>query len=451
LLRSGQWQGEVKQRARDGRELTVATHWIVYTADDGSPTGVAEVHNDVTELRRAEAEIRDADRRKDLFIATLAHELRNPLAPLRNGLDLLQVTRSASDDEGPILEIMHRQMEHIVRMVDDLLDISRLNTGRVELRRDRVMLADVVRDAVEACRCQLNRAGQELAVSLPQTPVALYADSARLVQIFVNLLSNAGKFTPSGGRISLSARLDGECVAVHIRDTGAGIPAPALPHIFDTFVQFDKAGSGEGLGLGLSIVRMLVEMHGGRVEAHSAGPGQGSEFIVRLPMTDSLSGARSDAGSGVVPQTGTPTTHRILVVDDNRDAARMLSLMLNKNGFECREAYSGPSALLEAAEFAPDAFLLDLGLPGMNGLELARAIRSIPSFHDTLLIAVSGWDKEEDRRQTREAGFDHHFAKPVAFGELQKLLVNRLQPAGRMPAPIQPVVALPTTATGCCS
>jgi signal transduction histidine kinase/CheY-like chemotaxis protein len=439
LLRSGQWQGEVGQHARDGRELTVATHWIVYTADDGSPTGVAEVHNDVTELRRAEAEIRDLDRRKDLFIATLAHELRNPLAPLRNGLDFLRVTRGSSAEEEPILEIMHRQMEHIVRMVDDLLDISRLNTGRVALRRDRVTLDDVVRDAVDACRSQLDRAGHELTLALPPQPVALYADSARLVQVFVNLLGNAAKFTPVGGRISLSAALEGGFVAVRVCDAGAGIPAQDLPHIFEPFVQFDSAGTGDGLGLGLSIVRMLVEMHGGRVEAHSAGPGQGSEFIVRLPVAGGLPGAESNAVSGVVPENGRPG-RRILVVDDNRDAARMLTLMLNKHGFVCREAFNGPSALELAEEFAPDAFLLDLGLPGMNGLELAQAIRRIPCFHDSLLIAVSGWDKEEDRRRTRDAGFDHHFAKPVAFGELQMLLVNRLQPDARLEIPVQAVV-----------
>jgi PAS domain S-box-containing protein len=420
LLRDGQWQGEVVQHHRDGRQLHVLVHCILYKAG----TSVAEVHNDVTELRRAEALIREADRRKDLFVAMLAHELRNPLAPLRTGLDVLRLTYGESAEDAPMLDIMQRQLEHVVRMVDDLLDVSRINTGKVELRRAPVLLSDVVRDASAACRPQIDEAQHNLTISLPDEPLCLYADGARLTQVLMNLLSNAAKFTPSGGRITLTATRDGKDAVVRVRDNGRGIDSESLPRVFEMFSQVDDARhrAPGGLGLGLSIVRNLVELHGGSVEAESAGSGQGAELIVRLPLSEMQSDRPDAAHSDMSATNGSVQPCRVLVVDDNQDAARTLTLLLEKVGFECRSCFDGPSALELAAQFEPHAILLDLGMPQMDGLEVARRLRAPPHACEALLIAVTGWDKEEDRRLSRDAGFDVHLAKPISLSTVQGLL-----------------------------
>ena len=423
LLRDGQWQGEVTQHRKDGAPLQIITHCILYQGDEQTP-GVAEVHSDVTDLRRAEAAIRDADRRKDLFVATLAHELRNPLAPLRTGLEVLQMTRSESEDDRDTLDIMQRQMEHVVRMVDDLLDVSRMNTGKIQLRLQPVPLADVVRDAVASCRPHIESQRHTLNVSLPDEPLLLQADSARLVQVLMNLLGNASKFTDPGGQIRLTAERVQDQVEIRVSDSGAGIAAAALPRIFDMFAQVDdpRDHCRGGLGLGLSIVRTLVELHGGTVHAESDGPGQGSTFLVRLPISTSRPTQPAAAPHDNAARNGAPHTGRVLVVDDNRDAARTLSLMLSKLGFECHSADDGHSALRLADELRPHAILLDLGMPGMSGLEVARRLRTQDQHQTVTLIAVTGWDKDEDRRQTREAGFDHHLAKPVEINRLRELL-----------------------------
>lgn len=423
LLRDGQWQGEVTQHRKDGAPLQVITHCILYRADEQS-AGVAEVHSNVTDLRRAEAAIRDADRRKDLFVATLAHELRNPLAPLRTGLEVLQMTRSDSEDDRDTLEIMQRQMEHVVRMVDDLLDVGRINTGKIQLRRQPVPLADLVRDAVESCRPHIDSQRHTLHVSLPDEPLLLHADSARLVQVLMNLLSNASKFTDPGGQIRLTAERLQDHVEIRVSDSGAGIAAAALPGIFDMFAQVDDPRNHcrGGLGLGLSIVRTLVELHGGTVHAHSDGLGQGSTFIVRLPVSTGHHTQPVAAPHDNAARNGSPHSGRVLVVDDNRDAARTLSLMLSKLGYECHSAEDGHSALKLADELRPHAILLDLGMPGMSGLEVARRLRAHDHHQAVTLIAVTGWDKDEDRRQSRAAGFDHHLAKPVEINRLRELL-----------------------------
>ncbi|MBX3437853.1 MAG: response regulator [Planctomycetaceae bacterium] len=424
LLRDGQWRGELIQTGKGDQRLNVVTHYILYSDECEDSRSVAEVHTDVTNLRLAEAAIRDSDRRKDIFVATLAHELRNPLAPLRSGLDVLRMTRKGSADDAAILEIMHRQLDHMVRMVDDLLDVTRMNTGKVELRLSPVNLADLVRDAVAACRTQIDTAGHELTVTIPQEDIQLEVDAARLVQVLTNLLSNAVKFTDAGGRICLSALPENGQIAIHVADTGCGIPATALPHVFEMFAQVDDPHfrSSGGLGLGLNIVRTLVELHGGTVEARSEGPGRGSDFIVRLPMIMQNATARATSLPNDSAPDGKSLLKRVLVVDDNRDAANLLTLMLTKSGFQCQSVFDGPSALLAVDDFRPEAVILDLGMPGMSGLEVAERLRAKERDERLLLIAVTGWDKEHDRLRSRQAGFDHHVAKPVPHEQLRTLL-----------------------------
>jgi CheY-like chemotaxis protein len=378
----------------------------------------------VTRQRQAEAELRESDRRKDVFIATLAHELRNPLAPVRSGLDLLQMTRASSDEDQTVLDMMGRQLSHMVRLIDDLLDIGRINTGKVTLCRKIVTLDEIVRDAVAAAKPQLDAAGHELVFDLPLLPVTLNADPDRLAQVLTNLLNNSAKFTPSPGRVSLAARMRDRQLEIEVRDPGIGINDDALPHIFTMFSQAENlhVRTHGGLGIGLSIVKAFVEMHGGTVEAFSDGNGRGSRFVVQLPCLTST--VLSPSANGKPHHEGNGRTHvpRVLVVDDNQDAARMLAATLRHYGYECREAFDGAEALKEAKGFEPEVFILDLGMPGMSGYELARALRVDERFANAMLIAATGWDKEEDRRQSRLAGFDHHLAKPVDVQTIKRLM-----------------------------
>jgi CheY-like chemotaxis protein len=315
-------------------------------------------------------------------------------------------------------------------MVDDLLDVSRINTGKVELRLSPTLLAEIIRDAVAACRPQIEAARHRLVVTVPDEDIYLQADAGRLVQVVVNLLSNAVKFTDAGGEIRLSATRDGEQAAICVQDTGAGIPAESLPHIFDMFAQVEDPyrRSRGGLGLGLNIVRTLVELHGGKAEARSHGRGRGAEFIVRLPVLNNHFPSAVETRRSHSAQLGHPSSQRVLVVDDNRDAASTLTIMLTKAGFVCRSVFDGPSALAAAADFDPHVVILDLGMPGMNGLEVARQFRAQENHNGLVLIAVTGWDKQDDRRLTKEAGFDHHLAKPVPFEQLRTLLGPSARP-----------------------
>jgi PAS domain S-box-containing protein len=375
------------------------------------------------EHARAVEALKEADQRKDEFLATLAHELRNPLAPISNAVHLMRRPdgRRVTDR---LMGIVERQVHQIVKLVDDLLEISRITRGKIELDRQPVRLADAVQDAVETSRPLVERARHQLSVTLPDEALTLCADSVRLTQVLSNLINNAAKYTEAGGHIWLDAEREGDGVAIRVRDNGLGIQANQLPRVFDMFAQAQQPGEisgSDGLGIGLAIVRKLVEMHGGTVEAHSPGLRQGSEFVVRLPLVPETDAACPLAAT--MPR-GALGGHRILVVDDNRDAADTLALLLESHGAVTRVVYDGEAALAELDVFMPDTVLLDLGMPGMDGLEVARRLRADPRRASLRLVALTGWGQESDRRRTREAGFDHHLTKPVDFTALQAWLTE---------------------------
>jgi CheY-like chemotaxis protein len=379
--------------------------------------------------------LQDADRRKDEFLATLAHELRNPLAPVRNSLELMKLAGGDADLLDRSRAMMERQLAQMVRLVDDLLDVSRITRNRLELRRRPVDLAPIVLHAVEATRPLFEEARHELNVNLPPGTIRLDADPERLTQVFGNLLINACKYTEPGGRIWLSAELSPGAVVVQVRDDGIGIPPDRLPEIFELFTQVDGSleRSQGGLGIGLSLVKRIVEMHDGRVTAHSEGRGHGSTFAVRLPL---LVEGRAFVPPSEPARDAPPTTRgRILVVDDNRDGAESLALLLGRTGADTRIAYDGNEAIDAAASFRPDVILLDLGLPKLNGYEACRAIRAEAWGRDIVIVALTGWGQEEDRRRSAEAGFDGHLVKPVEHAALttvlEELAASRGRPLGR--------------------
>lgn len=397
---------------------------------DGEVEVVAGTTRDITErkqledhLRQLAAELSAADRRKDEFLATLAHELRNPLTPIRTGLELM---RMIGDDRAAMEEIrtrMEDQAKQLVRLVDDLLDISRITSGKVTLRKERVELASAVQSAVDATYSFIEGAGHQLIITLPPQSIFLEADPARLAQIFSNLLTNAARYTIDQGSIWLTAERQESDVTVTVKDTGIGIPTDMLELIFEMFSQVDRSleRSQSGLGIGLTLVKKLVEMHGGAVKAYSAGPDQGSEFIVRLPLiTDKqIQAPQSMNDNGVVS-----SKLCILVVDDNRDSAEMLSMVLKALGNETYTAHDGLEAVDMAAEYRPEIVFMDIGMPKLNGYEAARRIREQPWGKHMILVALTGWGQEEDKQRTKEAGFDHHLVKPVDPAILRKLLAD---------------------------
>jgi PAS domain S-box-containing protein len=378
------------------------------------------------ENARLYGELREADRRKDEFLALLAHELRNPLAPLRNGL---QIVRLAGTDTKAIAQaraMMDRQLGHMVRLIDDLLDISRISQNKMELRKARVLLADVIASAVEAARPLIEAARHELTVHQPTGPVFLDADLTRLAQVFGNLLTNSAKYTKPGGHIWLSAERTGPEVIVAVRDTGIGIPADALPRIFDMFSQVDRSieRTTGGLGIGLALVKGLVEMHGGTVSADSPGLGQGSTFAVRLPALGQPAAAIDTPIDE--PRGPTGPGRRILVVDDNRDSAESMAMMLRLTGNEVTTAHDGVQAVETAECIRPDVILMDVGMPRLNGYVATRRIREQPWGQGMVIIALTGWGQEVDRVQSRDAGCDGHLVKPIALADLEKLLATLL-------------------------
>jgi PAS domain S-box-containing protein len=409
--------------AKDGSEIPIDDSAAPIKDTQGRLTGVVLVFRDVTERRRAEETLLQADRRKDEFLATLAHELRNPLAPIRNSIELLRRAHGNADLIGQASRIMERQVGLMVRLVDDLLDISRITQGKVQLRKERVELAAVVQSPVEECRPLIEGQSHELTVSLPPDPIYLEADPTRLGQAFANLLRNAAKYTDKGGRIWLTAERQGGEVAVSVRDTGIGIAAEHLSHIFEMFSQVTPAldRTQGGLGIGLALVKGLVKLHGGSVEARSSGIGLGSEFTVRLPTVEAPVRASSkpeDKGEKFPSRKKC----RVLIADDLQDSVESLAIMLQMAGHDIQTAHDGLAAVQAAATFRPDVALLDIGMPKMNGYQAARHIREQEWGKNMVLVALTGWGQEEDKRRATEAGFDHHLTKPVAPSALEKLL-----------------------------
>ena len=378
-----------------------------------------ETREHLAARERAEQSLRLADRRKDEFLATLGHELRNPLAPLTTGLQLLML----ADIQDPVVLRVHavieRQIHHLVRLVDDLLEVSRITRGLIQLRREPLDLTLVLRSAIETSRPAVEAAQHELTVDLPSDPLTMAGDAVRLTQVFANLLSNAAKYTDAGGHIQVTARRQGDRVLVSVRDDGIGIAPTQLASVFEMFSQVDRLHrrTQGGLGIGLTLVRSLVTMHGGRVEARSQGLGAGSEFVVDLPL---LAGARAEAEGTSPPRRFPP--RRILVADDNGDAGEMLRALLTALGATVTTVRSGRATLEALGSFKPDTVLLDIGMPEMDGYEVARRIRATPDHRGVLLIAVTGWGQEHDQRRSLEAGFDHHFVKPLDVDKLGDLL-----------------------------
>jgi PAS domain S-box-containing protein len=387
--------------------------------------------NRTQEMRRAEAAeqlLRDADRHKNEFLATLAHELRNPLAPIRNAVEILLAKGPPDPDLKWGREVIDRQVRHMARLLDDLLDLSRISRGKLELRREYVELASVVHHASETVQSLVDSSNHELSISLPQEPIYLHADPVRLTQIFSNLLNNSCKYTEPGGRIWLAAERQGSDVVVSVKDNGIGISRDELAGVFDMFTQVDCSleRTQSGLGIGLSLVKQLTEMHGGTVEVLSDGPGLGSEFVVRLPiLIETPMKPRVER-----PTLETVAARRILVVDDNKDSANTLAMLLKISGHQTHTAYDGLDAVAVAEQTRPDLVLLDIGLPKLNGFDACRRIRQQPWGRDMLLVAVTGWGQDEDRRKAKEAGFDDHLVKPVEHAALVRLLTD-LTPVDR--------------------
>ena len=389
-----------------------------------------QIRAHLAERERVTQTLAEADRRKDEFVATLAHELRNPLAPITNSVHLLRLLSPPDTESRHLTEILERQVAHMVRLVNDLMELSRITRGLLVLHRERTDLATVIRNALEASRPNIEAGGHTLTISLPGAPLPLDADPIRLAQVFANLLNNAAKFTDRGGEIVLSAARRDHAAEIRVRDSGLGISPEMLPRVFEMFTQADRAGTRaqSGLGIGLTLVKSLVEMHGGRVDAQSQGLGMGSEFIVLLPLAERA------------PEPHTPTSFdsekpvlrglRVLVVDDSRDGADSLAVLLRHLGAEVRVANDGPAALEVLREFGPDAAIVDIGMPGITGFEVARRIRMRPEHSAMTLIALTGWGQEADRTRTRSAGFDHHLIKPADLESLRHLLIS-LVPAQR--------------------
>ncbi len=419
---SGRAEDERWHVRKDGTRFWASGVITPLYDSDGALQGYAKILRDITERKRAEEALAEANRRKDEFLAMLAHELRNPLAPIMNAAQLLKREGAGNATLEQAHGIIERQLARIVRIVDDLLDVSRITRGKIQLKRERVTLQTVIANAVEASRSFIESRKHVLTVSVPQEAVWLEADPVRMEQVLVNLLSNAAKYTEPGGKIDLTAERQGnECVS-RVKDTGIGIAAEMLPRVFDLFVQADQSldRSQGGLGIGLTLVKQLVAMHGGTVEARSEGVGDGSEFILHLPVVPETMGLKPQDAPIATGRKSQPW--RILIVDDNTDTAESLAMLLRLSGHETRVAHTGQSGLQLAVAEKPDVVLLDIGLPGMDGYQVAKRIREHQELDQTRLIAISGYGQDTDRERSAKAGFNHHLVKPVDPARLQALL-----------------------------
>jgi PAS domain S-box-containing protein len=400
---------------------------VVITAlrdKEGNLRGFAKVTRDMTERRRVE-ELEQADRQKDEFLALIAHELRNPLAPIRIAVDVLRRRDVPANALGQAGQIAERQLRHMARLLDDLLDIARIRQGTIELRRELLDVSTLLRAAADAARPLMEEHKHDFIVDEPAEKIWIEGDHVRLEQVLGNLLNNAAKYTDPGGQIRLSAEKTGGDLFISVKDNGIGIEPMMVSRVFDLFVQAERRTelSAGGIGIGLSLVKKLVELHGGRVDAFSAGAGRGAEFIVRLPAAAPSSAVeRKPVAIPAIPATARGL--RVLLVDDNADSADGLGMLLELQGHEIRVAYDGETAIETARRFRPHVAFLDIGMPSMDGYELARRLRATPETKDVLLVAMTGWGQDEDHRKSREAGFAHHLVKPFEPAVLEKLLAD---------------------------
>lgn len=432
-VRSGsRWDREHRFQGVDGKWHYVLARGVPVRNEAGQITSYVGINLDIDHLKQVEAELRDNDRRKDEFLAILAHELRNPLAPIVNSLQVFKTLGINGEVQRSSLEMIERHVQHLVRLVDDLLDVSRAMRGKIELRQERVDLAAIVMRAVEIAQPLIDAKNHRLEIVIPETSVFLFADPVRLAQSIGNLLTNAAKYTEKSGHIRVSAQEAGNQLILRVSDNGIGIESDMLSNIFDLFVQGDQSTtkSQGGLGVGLTLVRNLIEMHGGTIEAFSAGAGQGSEFVVHLPMLSEATHnpAKSDPDLRVPTP---PSPMRLLVVDDNMDAANSLSTLLTLQGHEVKVVYSGSEALDVVTSFLPHIVLLDIGMPFMDGYEVSRRLRRMPGLESTVLVALTGWGQDDDRRKSAEVGFDHHLMKPLEMSVLQAILADRKKSLSR--------------------
>ena len=409
---------ETERIRKDGARVSVSLTISPVKNSEGRVIGASKIARDITARK-------EEDRRKNEFLALLAHELRNPLAPLRNGLEVMRLAGDDRTQAEQTRALMERQLEHLVRLVDDLLDVSRISQGKLQLRRERIAVADAVAHALDVCGPGLREYGQELSIQIPDEPIWIDADKTRIAQAVCNLINNAVKYGNPSRPIRLTVERDGRAVAIRVRDEGIGIPHDLQPHIFDMFMQVDRTieRSRGGLGVGLTIVKRLVEMHGGSVEVRSEGANMGSEFTLRLPIAASAGNGSPESPERTLCEEVAPR-RRILVVDDNVDAADSLAMMLTMMGNEVRVAHDGAAGYDVASAFRPEIVLLDIGMPRLNGYETARRMREQPWGQDMMIAALTGWGQLEDRRKSREAGFDSHLDKPVEPAALNKLLEN---------------------------
>jgi PAS domain S-box-containing protein len=407
---------------KEGRLIDVSVTISPLRDETGTVVGASKVARDVTVQKQIERELHEADERKNEFLAILAHELRNPLGPIRHAVKILRARAPSPDELNWATNIIDRQTEHMTRLVEDLLDVSRITRGTIELRRERVDVATILQTAVEASSALMERNRHQLKVITPAQPLYVEGDITRLTQVVTNLLDNAAKYTDPGGKIWLAGEGEGDTAVIRVKDSGIGIPSEMLPRIFDMFTQagLSLERSQGGLGVGLALVDRLVRLHGGTVTAYSAGAGQGSQFIIRLPVAPAQKGAAAERREAPLPAGANRC--RVLVVDDNVDSVESLAMLLRMTGHEVETASDGEAALHRAEEFRPDLAILDIGLPKMNGYDLAKQIRRRPWAKDVVLIALTGWGQAQHRLRSKESGFNHHLTKPVEFDALQQIL-----------------------------